>query len=102
MNRQRTFRSRLLAALAAVVATTCTACGGSRDGQAAAAGGAPPAPSPTASVVYEPAYPAEVSGEGLTQQDVTQQEAPHSHDGGEPHAHDEETREEGDNHGHPH
>ncbi len=37
-------------------------------------------------VEYEPAYPAEVSGEGLSEEDVAQQQTGHSHDGGE-HSH---------------
>ena len=49
---------------------------------------------------YEPAYPTEVSAEGLTAKDTAQQAKPHSHDGGEEHAHGEKEK-EGD-HGHPH
>ena len=61
------------------------------------------APSPTAAIVYEPAYPADVSTEGLGAQDVSQQEGPHSHDGGSEHSHGEgEKHEEDDDHGHPH
>lgn len=43
---------------------------------------------PSEQVAYEPAYPAEVSAEGLGEQDVAQQEAGHSHDG-EEHSHDD-------------
>jgi hypothetical protein len=45
-------------------------------------------------VEYEPAYPGEVSSEGLTEGDVAQQETTHSH-GGEEHSHDD-----GDEHAH--
>ena len=61
-----------------------------------AAGGAP-----ADDVDYEPAYPEEVSGEGLTTEDVSQQEG-HGHGAGE-HARDE--GEEGHDHdedGHDH
>lgn len=37
-------------------------------------------------VTYEPAYPAEVSEEGLTEADTARQKAEHSHDGDE-HSH---------------
>ena len=46
---------------------------------------------------YEPAFPEEVSGEGLSEEDTQQQEAAHSHDGGEPHEHGAE---EEDGHSH--
>jgi hypothetical protein len=51
---------------------------------------APPAqPAPAESEVqFEPAYPTEVSAEGLTEKDVTQQKTPHA--------------EEEKDHGHPH
>lgn len=49
---------------------------------------------------YEPAYPTEVSAEGLTAKDTEQQAKPHSHDGGEAHTHGGKEK-EGD-HGHPH
>ena len=39
-------------------------------------------------VAYEPAYPDDVSAEELTEGDVAQQEAGHSHDDGEEHTHD--------------
>ena len=43
-------------------------------------------------VIYEPAYPADVSEEGLTEEDVEQQEAGHSHGpGAEDHIHEDET-----------
>ncbi|MCH9648141.1 MAG: hypothetical protein K0U98_07880 [Deltaproteobacteria bacterium] len=41
-------------------------------------------------VKYEPAYPADVSTEELSEEDVAQQETQHSHDGGEMHSHDAE------------
>ncbi len=56
--------------------------------EAAASIEAPATASPDAGVAYEPAYPAEVSQEGLEDEDKTQQEASHSH-GGEEHAHDD-------------
>jgi hypothetical protein len=73
----------------------------------------PPSPAPLAAAeqattppaagepVFEPAYPAEVSTEGLSETDVAQQ---HSHDGAEPHAHGEEEGHDGSegDHGHPH
>jgi hypothetical protein len=98
------FRS-LLVALSIVV--VIGACG--RDeappaaGETGAAAAAAPSPTPTG-VAFEPAYPADVSKEGLSQQDVTQQETPHSHDGGEEHTHageKDDAKDEGD-HGHPH
>jgi hypothetical protein len=39
-------------------------------------------------VAFEPAYPEEVSSEGLAAEDVRQQEMPHSH-GSDAHAHDD-------------
>lgn len=53
-------------------------------------------------VTYEPAYPEDVSPEGLSEEDAAQQQQVHSH-GGEPHAHDEEEEhgEHGDD-GHEH
>ena len=98
-------RSILFALTLVVVAGAC----GRDDAQPAAgdqgvaATAATPSPTPTG-VAFEPAYPADVSAEGLSQQDVTQQETPHSHDGGEEHTHAGETgdaKDEGD-HGHPH
>ncbi|HVS02932.1 MAG TPA: hypothetical protein VMT16_09190 [Thermoanaerobaculia bacterium] len=43
---------------------------------------------PDADVAYEPAYPADVSAEGLSEEDAAQQQATHSH-GGEEHSHAE-------------
>ncbi|HVR30992.1 MAG TPA: hypothetical protein VMS86_15835 [Thermoanaerobaculia bacterium] len=90
------------------------ACGSSADssgGEAAPAMGAAPSPTPQ-SVVYEPAYPEEVSEEGLSQDDVSQQQTSHRHDGSEAHAHDGDdgshTHDESEthpgeaDHGHPH
>jgi hypothetical protein len=60
------------------------------------------AAAPTKAPEYEPAYPADVSTEGLTEKDA-QQQKPHSHDGGKPHVHDGEKHEKGaDDHGHAH
>lgn len=58
------------------------------------------ATAPAEQIQFEPAYPAEVSSEGLSPQDTGQQTQPHRHDGGEEHAHGE--KEEADDHGHPH
>jgi len=51
------------------------------------------APSPVEEEVsYEPAYPEDVSEEGLTEEDVKQQEAGHSHGPGtEDHSHEDGT-----------
>ena len=46
-------------------------------------------------VTYEPAYPTDVSDEGLSEEDAAQQQTTHSHDGGEEHAHGE-----GEDHAH--
>jgi hypothetical protein len=64
--------------------------------------GAPAAPAtpPAETTTYEPAYPPDVSPEGLTEKDAAQQAKPHRHGGGEAHTHDEKEQ-EGD-HGHPH
>lgn len=43
---------------------------------------------PDAEIAYEPAYPADVSEEGLTDADTSQQENTHSH-GGVEHSHDD-------------
>lgn len=97
------FRSILFALPIVVVVGACgrdDAPPGAGDPGAAAAA---PSPTPTG-VAFEPAYPADVSPEGLSQQDVTQQETPHSHDGGEEHTHADEKddgNDEGD-HGHSH
>ena len=64
------------------------------------------APEPSDGVAYEPAYPADVSSEDLSEQDVDQQGAghepgddDHSHDDGS-HSHDDE--EEHEDHGDEH
>lgn len=44
---------------------------------------------PAADVTYEPAYPAEVSEEGLSEEDAAQQQTTHAH-GGEEHSHADE------------
>ncbi len=47
---------------------------------------------PTAEEInYEPAYPDDVSDEGLTDEDVEQQEAGHSHGAGADHTHEDGT-----------
>jgi hypothetical protein len=89
--------------LAAVVA----ACGGGTDhapGSDSATSLPAAQPTPSAGVAFEPAYPTEVSAEGLSPQDTAQQETPHRHEGGEEHTHGDEKEPEepeGD-HGHPH
>ena len=45
-----------------------------------------PAPE-AAGVEFEPAYPTEVSEEGLSDEDVAQQTTTHSHEGGDAHTH---------------
>lgn len=52
-------------------------------------------------VTYEPAYPEEVSEEGLTDEDVEQQEAGHSHGPGADHTHDDEPNPDGNDDKHP-
>ena len=44
--------------------------------------------SEASSVEFEPAYPTEVSPEGLSTEDIAQQEEQHSHADGKPHSHD--------------
>ena len=79
-----------------------TGCGGGEPSvqppaDAASTGGAATETAPTEQVTYEPAYPADVSEEGLREEDVAQQEK-HSHDGGEAHSHGEGD-EHSDDHG---
>lgn len=52
-------------------------------------------------VEFEPAYPEEVSQEGLAAEDVRQQETPHGH-GSEAHAHDDEGAHAHDDEGEDH
>lgn len=52
----------------------------------AAASSRPTPEEPAESVTYEPAYPSDVSAEGLSDEDTAQQEASHAH-GGEEHTH---------------
>ena len=47
-------------------------------------------------IEYEPAYPTDVSSEALSEGDVAQQEAEHSHDGGDEHSHEDESHEHGE------
>ena len=49
------------------------------------------APSTAEEVTYEPAYPQDVSDEALTDEDVEQQEAGHSHGPGADHTHEDGT-----------
>ena len=53
-----------------------------------AAGSTDDPTTPSDEVAYEPAYPAEVSSEDLSAEDVSQQETAHSHGDGE-HSHDD-------------
>lgn len=94
------------ALLLSIVALTSLACQQPADDATDA-----PASEPTASdssseaepaVEYEPAYPTDVSSEELSQDDVAQQEATHSHDGGEEHSHDEGDHDHGDGDDHDH
>lgn len=57
--------------------------------EAPATAGEATADSPAADVSYEPAYPADVSEEGLSEEDAAQQQTTHAH-GGEEHSHAEE------------
>lgn len=50
----------------------------------------PEAETPEAEVTFEPAYPEEVSEEGLSETDTDQQKEEHSHGDGAPHTHGEE------------
>lgn len=100
--------------LFAAVATLFVACGGGepvREAETDSAATSPTAgesapPAAGDAVTYEPAYPEEVSAEGLSDEDAAQQEGAHSHDGeaghdhaGGEHSHDGEA---GDDHGHDH
>lgn len=51
-------------------------------------------------VAYEPAYPEEVSDEGLTEEDTAQQETAHSHDGEGEHSHGPDSHSDGTDHEH--
>jgi len=62
--------------------------GGAAATEAPTAETEPPPPDASSEVSYEPAYPEDVSSEGLSEDDVAQQET-HSH-GGEEHSHDED------------
>lgn len=52
-------------------------------------------------VQFEPAYPEEVSGEGLSAEDEAQQAVTHSH-GGEAHTHEDGDESDHGDGGHPH
>lgn len=80
-------------ALALALGVVAVACGApdSADTSAAEAPGRQSGPEHSEEVTYEPAYPADVSAEGLTEADVAQHET-HAHgDDGEEHDHDEST-----------
>jgi len=57
----------------------------------AATSSEPIAPPTANEVTYEPAYPEEVTDEGLTDEDVKQQEVGHSHGPGADHTHEDGT-----------
>ncbi len=60
----------------------------------------PDATTPAGEVTYEPAYPADVSSEGLSEEDTAQQEgSEHSH-GGATHTHGEDESQADDEHEH--
>lgn len=59
------------------------------------------APGAAEAVEYEPAYPEEVSGEGLTEEDEAQQAVTHTHDG-EAHTHEEGEESDHDDGSHDH
>ena len=70
---------------------TFVACGAATTPEAEeAATETAPAGATDAAVAYEPAYPDEVSDEGLSEEDVEQQEGEHTHGDGETHSHDDE------------
>ena len=63
------------------------------------------APEASEEVAYEPAYPDDVSTEGLSEEDQEQQEAQHSHGDGEEHSHGDGSHShdsEPDDHAHDH
>lgn len=79
-------------AILILLANGLVACGGDRpasdDAESARAAATAPDAAETASgegVTYEPAFPEEVSSEGLSEQDVAQQEAGHGHSEGADH-----------------
>lgn len=97
---------RSLALVFLALAFTGLACGSAEapPPDAAAPPSDPPPPAAEAGaggVTYEPAYPEEVSSEGLSEGDVAQQEASHSQGADEEHSHggDEHTHDAAD---HPH
>lgn len=82
-------------------------CGGADSADSADAPAEPAAPADE--TTYVPAYPEEVSDEGLSEADAAQQETLHTHADGEAHDHEEgdheehgheEGRHEGDDHEH--
>lgn len=93
-------RSQLPFALLLATALVVGCAGDASD----SAGEDPPAPAESADgVEYEPAFPEEVSSEGLTEGDAAQQEA-HTHADGETHSHGEgeEHAHDGDDGDHAH
>ena len=104
--------NRILFTLSVLVVFGCaSACGGGQPGNSESS------TEPTAEVqappagagenhdetTYEPAYPDDVSSEGLTDSDTGQQEASHSHSDGDEHTHEDggtHSHDEGDEHSH--
>ena len=75
-----------------------------QNGESAEPAGEEPAAAeaPASDVTYEPAYPTDVSEEGLSEGDTAQQQATHSH-GGDEHSHAEgEDHPHGEDEDHPH
>ena len=101
-------RCPVLVVSAIAVALALGACSRDRAEPPAAATSTAPAasaaaPSPTpGDVAFEPAYPPEVSAEGLSKQDATQQQKPHRHEGGEEHTHGDEGKDGDGHHDDPH
>lgn len=98
---------QLVAAAALALGVLCLgACGGdtvepAAEGPAAEAEVDTPASAATDGVEYEPAYPEEVSAEGLAESDAAQQEEAHSH-GDETHTHEGEEEQPHEDDGHSH
>lgn len=108
MTKNRTQLAILLATFLVVLATL--ACGGGAADAPPATEDAPAAEAPDAAepateepdaedVAYEPAYPTDVSEEGLSDEDLAQQDTGHEH-GGEGHAHGEDTHTHGEDDAH--
>lgn len=78
---------------------TFATCGGTTTPEAEeAATETAPAGATDAAVAYEPAYPDEVSDEGLSEEDVEQQAGEHAHADEEDHEHDGDDHEDDGEH----